>query len=555
MQTKHIQHFRFLQIALVLVGVLYIGYHLVEKQIIQHEHWKSRLAAQYDKDFTLRQNRAHIIDRHGIHLAVSTRAYSIYGIGSEIENHRDTASLIAQALGMPDYGPIYQRIAGATGFFWIARNVDPAVASQVADLRGVGLLEGERRFYPAGKLLAKVLGFTGVDVQGLEGIEHRFDRQLQGEEVRVAIHRDARRREIMLEPMSRNQETTKPPLQLSIDSRLQTFAHHTIKTYLEENNARNITIVAMNPHNGEILSMYSWPSFDPNNYSNYPRQAWRNEAVSSTFEPGSTIKLITYAAALQSNSVTLADIFYGEQGEYREGNRRIRDVSPLGWASVAESFRRSSNIITSKIAAEIPEETFYEYLRLFGMGQATGVELSGESQGLLRPPAQWSRLSRTSLAMGYEVSANALQMVRAYSAVANGGYLVRPTMIRDGNQDAEAKRILTPETASTMRQLLKGAVEQGTGRNAALEHFVISGKTGTAQKLDPEHGYSRDRHFASFIGFFPYDKPQVVMGVFVDEPDGGIYQGGAVAAPIFRDIAEKYISFYGLIPDKKGSGS
>lgn len=566
MQTPHVKTFKVAQYLVLAFLVLAIGYHLAEKQLVNHQTWKSRLAAQYDKDFTIRQNRAHIADRHGFQLAVSTKAYSIYGIGSEIENTRDAASRIAQAMGMADYGPIYNRIAGRTGFFWIARNVDPLVASRIGTIKGVGLLEGERRFYPDGDLFGKLLGFTGVDIQGLEGIEHRFDERLKGQEVRVAVYRDARRRDIMLEPISTQQNSLKkPPLTLSVDSRLQAFVESSVQQFLQEHEAKAISVVAMDPFNGEVLSIYSWPSYDPNNFSNYPRQRWRNDAIANTFEPGSTFKLITYAAALKSRSITLQDIFFGENGEYREGNRTIRDTVPMGWASVAEAFGQSSNVITSKIAAQIPAEVFHSTIRDFGFGAATGIELSGESAGLLRPPSQWSRLSQTSLSMGYEISVNALQMVRAYAAAINGGYLVQPTILKGANQGREWEAILDPQTADAMKSLLLRVVEKGTGRNASHKYFTIGGKTGTAQKLDPVEGYTRDRHLASFVGFFPYEQPQVVMGVFIDEPkvavkqqnaEGPVYvssYGGAVAAPLFRDIAGKYINYYTIVPDRKSN--
>ncbi|WP_160165023.1 peptidoglycan D,D-transpeptidase FtsI family protein [Chrysiogenes arsenatis] len=520
------------------------------KQIVHHDYWAQKRQAQYTKDFTVKQQRADIHDRNGLPLALSSKAYNVYGVGSEIEEIIKTSSHIATALGLKDYGPIYERIHGRSGFFWIARNVPPAQAAKIGEIKGVGLLSGEQRSYPSKELFSRVLGFTGVDAQGLEGVERRFDDVLIGDELRIGIYRDARRRDIMLETLTQNYPLKKEPLRLSLDSQLQTFIHDSVSTYLVSSKPKSITVVAMDPWSGEVLAAYGWPNYDPENYQKFPKEKWKNIFITDVFEPGSTYKLVTFAAALQSGKATPQDMFFGENGVWRDGNREIRDTHPVGHINTVDAFVESSNIITAKIALSMEPEYLYRFMTNFGFGQKTGIELHGESPGLLRPPKQWSKLSRSSLAMGYEMSANALQMVRLYSAIANGGYLVTPTILRrTTGEEIPRERVLDEQVALTLKHMLLQVVERGTAKSARLKHYTLCGKTGTSQKLDPVKGYNSGKYFSSFVGFFPYESPRVVVGVFVDEPEGKYY-GGAVAAPIFRDIAAKYINFHNILPDK-----
>lgn len=539
-----------MQLVGLVLGFLAISGSLVHKQLLHHDRWIAQRESQYETELSITQRRADILDRNGLALAISNKAYNLYAIGSEVIDKRTTASRVAMALGMDDYGPIYERFADHNGFVWLARNIDPMQAARLEDIPGIGLVDGEARHYPAGELFAKIIGFSGVDAQGLEGAERYFDERLRGDEIQLDIYRDARQRRIVLEPLTGSVPLQKDPLRLSLDSRIQTHLRSSIQQFVRDQGARAVTALAMDPHTGQILGTYSWPGYNPNEFARAPREHWRNNFISDVFEPGSTFKLVTYAAALMSGAISMEDIFYGEDGQYRDGNRWIRDTHPMGWSSVEDAFTESSNVIATKVAHQMTPEQFAETIQRFGFGSRTGIELYGESAGILRPPDQWSKLSVSSLAMGYEIGVTALQMVRAYAAVANGGWLVEPTILPDDRR-TPAEKILDERTARIMKHLLLRTVEEGTGKNTRFDYFSVCGKTGTAQKLDPVLGYQGGKYFASFIGFFPHQDPEVVMGIFVDEPGGEHYYGGSTAALIFRDAAARIMMTRGILPNKK----
>lgn len=407
-----------------------------------------------------------------------------------------------------------------------------------------------QRVYPYGQLAAHVLGFTGKDGRGLEGMEFLYDGVLRGKSRRVAAGRDAHGKKFyLLERPWRPEELDGRELVLTLDEAIQHIVEKELAAQMERFQARGGIAIAMEPFSGEVLALAVQPGFDPPRYPERDPQVWRNRAIADSFEPGSTFKTVVLAAALQEGLASPEEEIYCEGGTLPLGRSiAIHDPHPYRWLSVEDVIAYSSNIGTVKVARRLGKSLLHRYIRLFGFGSRTGIELPGEARGLVRSPEKWSRVSLEAIAIGQEIGVTPIQLVAAYAAIANGGSLLKPRIVRALGPQKQSnrtliRRILSPESSRKAAEILIQAVVQGTGIQASLEGFEVAGKTGTAQKFDPQRrAYSPDKYLSSFIGFVPARKPRIVILVAIDEPKGEV-QGGLVAAPVFREIARQVLRY------------
>jgi cell division protein FtsI (penicillin-binding protein 3) len=499
--------------------------------------------------------RGAIQDRNGAVLATSVASSQVAVRRQEYRYDPAHAAALAPHLGMSVAELDRKLREDRRRWFWVARNVTIDAANSIRRLRipGIDVHRGQSRAYPQGPLAAHVVGFTGVDAQGLEGIERVWDAQLRGEPESVRVCRDVRGQVFLNESdmLGLNQGAT---VELTLDATLQSIAESELKQEVEDTRAIGGSVVILDPRTGEVLAMAVVPQFDPNDYNAYDVSSRRNRVVTDVFEPGSTTKPLLVAAALDAHAVTVHDEFFCENGLTYIGRWPLRDHHPHGTLTVPEILRVSSNIGSAKIAAKLGAETFHRYLTAFGFGRPTGVEVgvNSESDGMLKPPSAWRPINVANIAFGQGVSVTAMQLASAFATLANEGkrmlpYVVRQVVDSDGNvivrkePTAEAQ-VVRPEIAREVTRMLEAVTRPGgTAPRAAVEGIRVAGKTGTAQKAEAG-GYSKDRWLASFVGYLPADDPRLVIAVTVDEPKTSHF-GGTVAAPVFRRIAEASLDY------------
>jgi cell division protein FtsI (penicillin-binding protein 3) len=462
-----------------------------------------------------------------------------------------------------DREDLFKVLTSDSQFVWIQRKIGADVAQKIRQLKleGLDFTPEARRSYPKGRLLSHVLGFVGVDEQGLEGIELEFDRVLSGVDGRRVVERDARRRALL--PLTRSLEEASDGdvVVTAIDEVIQHIVEDALDKVYAMTNPDSAIAIVQDPSTGEILAMACRPDFDPNKYRKYPVASRRNRAVTDAFEPGSSLKVVPTAALLQERLVDPGEVFYCEEGSIRVHGHIIRDFKPHGNLTFAEVVSESSNVGMIKAARRLSREQLYEYCARFGIGQKTSLSFPGEAGGILHPPARWSKLSIASVSIGQEVLLTPIQLVRVFSTIANDGIMMKPILIRQ-IEDAhgrivrrfdsqQQRRAISRSTARQLGQLLRRVVDGGSGAAAALPAFEVAGKTGTAQKVDPNTGrFSRKRHVAVFCGFVPVDKPRLTILVLVDTPRVKHDTGGSVAAPVFREIAESSLNYLRVPPDR-----
>ena len=553
---------RLLQLFSILAAwAIVVVLRLVQVQIVRHEHYTNRAARQQERTVSLTPRRGSILDAQGRVLAESVAAESIYADPQAITNRRATAASLAVIPGIGlTRKEIETRLRANGAFVWIARQVSLDVASRVkaAKLPGISTLEEHRRSYPRGTLAANLLGYTGVDGEGLAGIEHSSDEHVRGRAGKVTLLRDARRGVYMLGGEGQNRALDGHSVVLTIDSVIQFIAERALARAVDRYRSKGGVAIIMEPSTGSILAMASSPTFDPNRFRDFPATVWRNRAVQDLYEPGSTFKIVTAAAGLEEGIVTPSQILDCGNGSIQIGNIEIRehDGKVFGMMSFEDVLAHSSNVGTIKVALTVGQQRFYDYIRRFGFGERTGIALPGEVNGLLRRTDRWSQISNASIAIGQEIGTTPLQVVQAVATVANGGVRVQPRII-DRVVDGEGRVIVRPggvtptraiseRTAAVLNEMLKTVVSRGTGRSAALPEHVVAGKTGTAQKA-ARGGYSADDFVASFAGYVPADRPRLAILVVIDEPRGEHY-GGVVAAPVFREIAEASMRYLRVPP-------
>ena len=522
-------------------------------QLFLHSEFMARAQRQQQRVIEITPKRGAIYDRNMHPLAMSIPVDSAFAVPAELGDQQLAARLLAGVLGIPRE-VLEARLESSRSFVWIARKLPPEKkeAVEALNLKGVYFQKENQRIYPKRDLAAHVLGFVDLDEKGLGGIEYQLDGQIRGKSEKIIVMADARQRWFDGGEAQRERGAN---VILTLDEKVQYIAERELAAAMAKTHALAGTVIVMNPNNGEILGLANWPKFNPNVANEVPAEARMNRAVTALYEPGSTFKLITLAAAFDQGITRPGEVFDCENGAVYVAGHRIRDHKPFGMLNVAEILAQSSDVGAIKIALRLGAPKFYDYIRAFGFGQLTGVDLPGESKGILRRLENWSAISIGSISMGQEVGVTPIQLISAVSAIANGGMLYKPHVVaelRRGNQlvppegllaSTEPKKVIRPETAATLRRLMEGVVLEGTGKLAHLDGWTAAGKTGSAQKIDPATGrYSRTQLIASFTGFAPISNPAVTILVSLDSPVGQ-HEGGQVAAPVFKRIAEQVLPY------------
>jgi len=529
-------------------------------QLFRHSEYMLRAQRQQQRTIEITPRRGAIYDRNMHPLAMSIPVDSAFAVPNEIgENKQEAARLLSGVLGIPR-DVLETRFESSGSFVWIARKLPPQKAEAVAalNLKGVYFQKENQRFYPKRDLAAHVLGFVNLDEKGIGGIESEFESQIGGKSEKIIVMADARQRWFDGGEAQRERGAN---VVLTLDEKVQYIAERELTAAIEKTHALAGTVIVMNPNDGEILAMANWPKFNPNAWTDAPAETRMNRAVSAIYEPGSTFKLITLAAAFDQGITRPDEVFDCENGAVYVAGHRIRDHKPFGLLTVSDILAQSSDVGAIKIALRLGRPKFYEYIRAFGFGQRTSVDIPGESKGMLQPEVDWAPISIGSVSMGQEVGVTPIQLISAVSAIANGGLLYRPHIVaelRRGDQvipptglltPTEPRRIIRPETAATLRSLMEGVVLNGTGKLAHLDGWTAAGKTGSAQKIDPDTGrYSPTQLIASFTGFAPISNPAVTILVSLDSPVGP-HEGGMVAAPVFKRVAEQVLSYLNVPRD------
>lgn len=523
----------------------------------------ARLARrQHHEQIHIAAHRGAILDRHGETLASSIERPSLFVRPRRLaaEDRARAQAALSSALDLPP-GAIAAKLASTSNFVWLKRAVTPREQATVQSLgiSGLGEVTEARRFYPHGSAAAQVLGFAGVDLRGIEGIERVYEQDLRALTRTLEIERDALGREILTDGMDDPRALDGATVELTLDVGLQAIAEHALEHGVREAQAAAGTAIVMDPWTGEILALVNAPTFDPNDRDTIPAAHRRNRAINDFYEPGSTFKAILAAAVLEHGVVRPDEMIFCENGGMPVGKWVIHDHHRYGWLSMAESIAVSSNIAAAKMGEKLGRDRFHAFLTDFGFGKPTGIDLPAEVGGMLRPPAKWSRINLLTTSFGQGIAVTPLQMARAFAAIANGGQLVKPYVgLRATSASGERlwehhpteiRRIMKPETARTVTSMLEAVVEEGgTGTKAQIAGVRVAGKTGTSQKVEPGTGrYSPHKRVASFVGFLPADQPRLVIMVMVDEPQTSKY-GGMVAAPIFRAIGAAALERLGLVP-------
>ncbi|MBD3368084.1 MAG: PASTA domain-containing protein [Candidatus Eisenbacteria bacterium] len=547
-------HIRRLHAAFV-VGVLVWALIVVRLFTIQVVHGKA-LAGRAERQHVVRvklsPERGTIYDRNLTPLTGNLRVESVYAHPGEVDAPMTAARTLASTLGgsVDEYR---RKLASDQTFVWIERQVPPDVASRLkeAELDGIGFHKESKRVYPHGRRACHVVGMTDLDGRGLSGVELQADSLLTGSEAVVCYYVDARGLRTPTPACTEVTPRNGHSVVLTIDAELQEIAEVELRRAVREHEAMGGSVVMLNPRTGDILAMTSWPDYDPNCPSRYSVASQRNRVITDQFEPGSTFKLITAAAALETGAAELTSVYHAGRGSMRFPWCTIHDIHEYGWLDFTYAFAKSSNVCFAQIAESIGRVPLYTFARRFGFGCHTGIMLPGEVRGVLREPSAWSGRSLPTIAIGQELAATPLQLALAYGAVANDGYLMEPRVIQavvdeDGRVVEETRptvvrQVIEPETAETLLGLMAAVTEFGTGGNAAVAEIAVGGKTGTAQKKVPgDDGFSAGRFVSSFAGVAPVDDPRIVCLVVIDEPEGrGL--GGQVAAPVFGRIMERVV--------------
>ena len=516
-------------------------------------------ASQHRQTVDVAANRGTIYDSTGVQLAVGEQAMTVYADPLQIRDATKVAPVIGNVLRL-DPKQVYERISDRShGFVYVERKADATRAARLQRLHitGLGFYPEESRFYPQHSIAAQVLGYAGVDNHGLSGLELTLDRPLAGQAGRETLVRDPFGH--VLDSIVSKTARDGSDVSLTIDHNIQSEAEQVLRQTVQRWHAKDGTAIVLDPHTGAVLAMAVAPTYDANSFPSVPRDAQRNRAITDTYEPGSTFKLVTVAGALSTGIVTPQEKFtlpYSIQ----VADRRIHDAEPRGTEtmSVAKILSKSSNVGAITLAELLGKNRLASWISRFGYGHPTGIDFPGESQGIVLPVDKWSGSTIGNVPIGQGIAVTPMQMASAYAAIANGGVWTRPHLV-DRVGDGLAKpvfrrRIVTRWIARELTSMLQNVVLDGTGTLAPIPGYHVAGKTGTAAKPDPRGGYSTSKYVASFVGFAPATRPRVVVLVTVDEPQGAIW-GGVVAAPAFKEIAQQTLQYLSAPPDAPGSTS
>ncbi len=546
--------------AFIVLWMLAIGARLVYLQVSMHDWLTERAHRQQQGAVETGFERGQVTDREGRQMARSIETESIFVAPDEVKDIVMASELLGRTLGM-DRAELAKQITGARNdkrqFLWIARRVLPEQATKIADchIDGVHSQKEAKRFYPNGSLAAHVLGFVGLDNDGLGGIEQFYNQKISGEPGKLFIERDSRGRAYQ------SYEIPSKPGQnvvLTLDQMIQFRAEQALAAAVERSHAKSGTAIVLDPRSGEILALANAPSFDPNKPGAAKTELRSNQALESVYEPGSTFKIVAYSAAIEKGLAKPEDKIDCQMGSITVAKRVIHDHHPFGVLTLTEALAKSSNVGAIKLGLKVGDSSMYDFIKSYGFGSRTGVELPNESAGILKSLKRWQPSSIGSIAMGQEIGVTPLQVAAAFATIANGGVRIAPHLVREIRSangamvyrpKPEQHRVISAETANALKGMLEGVTLNGTAKKAQLDGYTAAGKTGTAQKIDPRtHGYSATKFVASFVGFAPVSNPAVVIIVVIDEPSGS-YHGGEVAAPVFREIAEQILPDMNVAPD------
>jgi cell division protein FtsI (penicillin-binding protein 3) len=581
--TAPIRRVRFAYVALFFCfWTAVIGMRLVWLQVVRHSDFVERAAKQQQRTFEVAPRRGVLYDRNLRELAMTVTVDSVYAVPSELgENRENAAELLARIVhadprdNFTSQQQMLARFNASRNFAWVARKLDPDTATRVRELnlKGVYFQKEFKRFYPNNDLAAQVLGYVGTDDTGLGGLEREFDDDMHGAPGHVLTALDAKRHVLGSEE---SQPMPGENLVLSIDANIQYMAERALDAQMEKMKALHGTVVVQDPHTGQILALAISPRFNPNDQRHMDASVLQNLAVSDVYEPGSTFKLVTYSAALDAAGVQPTDIVDCQNGAMTMYGRTLHDDKSdhLGRVTVQYALEKSSDVGAAKMALKLGNQKFYEYMRGFGFGDRSGIELPSETRGLLRNPKKWGATSILSMAIGQEVGVTPVQLVTMVSTIANGGVYMPPHVLlqstdemkgdprlqpiafRPSNQLPDklpdgAHRVIKEITSAKMRMMMQGIVVEGTGRKGALNGYSAGGKTGTAQKIDvATHTYSHTKLVASFAGFAPVSNPAISVAVVIDTPTVGTRYGAETSAPVFAEVAQQVLEYLGVPHDQ-----
>jgi cell division protein FtsI (penicillin-binding protein 3) len=548
---------RYVVLLLLLGGFGVVLSRLVALHVLQAAELTVKAARQHQKSVLIEGARGTIVDRHGKVLAMNMEVPSVFGVPTALASPAKTARQLSPLLHVR-IAELEQKLRQDRGFVWLARKLDPDQGRRLAHISmdGIGVVMERRRFYPKGPLLSHVLGFAGMDDEGLEGLERRYESLLHGEKRVTILQRDALGRTVFPKGLAEQSSAPGHSLVLTIDEVIQYITEKELEDAVTRTQAKSGTMIVLDPRTGALLALAISPRFDPNTVAALEPDRWRNRAITDAYEPGSAMKVIVAAAAIEERVMEPNTMVFGENGRMTVAKTVIHDHEKLGWVSFAQVIQRSSNIGAAKTGMVLGDQRLYRYLQAFGFGQRTDIDLFGEAGGLVKHPRNWDRRSLASISMGQEIGVTPIQMVSAVSAIANEGVLMKPYVVSE-IRDAQGRmvkqirpqvrrRVVSPETARTVTRILEGVVTDGTGGRAAIPGFRVAGKTGTAQKIDPRTGsYSARQFVGSFVGFAPADNPRLAMIVVLDEPLGEAW-GGTVAAPVFKRVGEQVLNYLGV---------
>jgi cell division protein FtsI (penicillin-binding protein 3) len=548
---------RYFVLLLLLCGFGAVLSRLVTLQILQAAELTVKADRQHQKTVSLEGARGSIVDRHGKMLAMNLEVPSVFGVPTALDSPARTARSLSPVLHVRT-AELERKLRQDRGFVWLARKLDPEQGRRLDQLsiEGIGVVMEGRRFYPKGPLLSHVLGFAGMDGEGLEGVERRYESHLHGEKRVTVLQRDALGRTVFPKGLAEQNPAPGHSLVLTIDEVIQYITEKELEEAVNRTHAKSGTMIVLDPQTGALLALAISPRFDPNAVSALGPDRWRNRALTDAYEPGSTMKAIIAAAALEEGVMRPDTLVFGENGRWPIANTVIHDHEKLGWVSFAQVIQKSSNIGAAKTGMGLGDQRLFRHLQAFGFGQRTEIDLPGEAAGLLKSPRDWGRRSVASISMGQEIGVTPIQMVSAIAAIANGGVLMKPYVVSE-IRDAQGRvlkqilpqvkrRVISPDTARTVTAILEGVVTDGTGGKAAIAGFRVAGKTGTAQKIDPQTGtYSTSQFVGSFVGYAPVDAPRLAMIVVIDEPQGEAW-GGTVAAPVFNRVGVQVLNYLGI---------
>ncbi|HEX4603463.1 MAG TPA: penicillin-binding protein [Candidatus Angelobacter sp.] len=544
----------------LLFWFLVICGRLVWLQVVNYGDYTQRAAKQQQRSIEVSPVRGNIYDRRGNELAMTVSVDSVFAVPSEVPDIHSTAQVLGRVL-KADVTEIESRMRGSKAFAWVARKMDNPTSARVRalNLKGIYFQKESKRFYPKNELAAQVLGYVGLDDEGLGGVEREFQPQLTGKSGKMLITMDNKRRWL-----GRVEKQPDPGenVVLTIDEKIQYIAERELARAISETQAEAGTVIVQNPHTGEILALANWPTFNPNIFNKVNPQALKNRAVSDIYEPGSTFKVVTLAAALEEKITNPDEVIDCQMGSIVVNGLRIHDHHPYAGLTVTQILEHSSDVGAIKVALRLGEERFDRYIRQFGFGSQTKIELPGETRGITKPVSRWSKVSIGAISMGQEIGVSPVQLASMISTIANDGTYVAPRIVAGTTaprgtpqliafQPALGRRVISPLTAAEMKHMLEGVVLRGTGKSAILDGYTSAGKTGTAQKIDASGRYSHLKHIASFAGFAPVNNPAVTVLVVLDSPAGGYPRdgGGVAAAPVFSRIAQQVLAYMNVPHD------